>query len=163
MPLRLMPIRDIISVARVSANQRHVFGMSLRVNDIPDLIFCRVEYHSNRLVSRVKKAKPRNSTLPMETDLLNFIGQCRQLANRRGEARRSQYMTEICAALGLDPNDLPDFTTLYKSFDRLEMWIWRALLRVSAQQHPQSGRRCTRQHVLRPPLSLIILPPAVRK
>ncbi len=48
-------------------------------------------------------------------------------------------MTEICDALGLDPDDLPDFTTVYKSFDRLEMWVWRALLRVSAQQHPQSG------------------------
>ena len=48
-------------------------------------------------------------------------------------------MTEICDALGLNPDDLPNFTTLYKSFDRLEMWVWRALLRVSAQQHPQSG------------------------
>jgi len=28
--------------------------------------------------------------------------------------------------------------TIYKSFDRLKMWVWRALLRVSAQQHPQS-------------------------
>ena len=28
---------------------------------------------------------------------------------------------------------------IYKSFDRLKMWVWRALLRVSAQQHPQSG------------------------
>jgi hypothetical protein len=48
-------------------------------------------------------------------------------------------MTEICDALGLNPGDLPEFTTMYKSFDRLEIWMWRALLRVSAQQHPQSG------------------------
>ena len=54
----------------------------------------------------------------------------------RETPNRLQYMTEICDALGLDPDDLPDFTTLYKSFDRLEMWVWRVLLRVSAQQHP---------------------------
>ncbi|MFD2373806.1 IS5 family transposase [Haloarchaeobius iranensis] len=57
----------------------------------------------------------------------------------RETPNRLQYMTEICDGLGLDPDDMPDFTTLYKSFDRLEMWVWRALLRVSAQQHPQSG------------------------
>ncbi len=51
---------------------------------------------------------------------------------------RLRYMTEICDALGIDPDDLPDYSTIYKSFDRLEMWVWRALLRVSAQQHPQS-------------------------
>jgi IS5 family transposase len=57
----------------------------------------------------------------------------------RETPNRLKYMSEICDALGLDPDDLPEFTTLYKSFDRLEMWVWRALLRVSAQQHPQSG------------------------
>jgi len=45
-------------------------------------------------------------------------------------------MTEICDVLGLNPDDLPDYTTIYKSFDRLEMWVQRALLRVSALQHP---------------------------
>lgn len=48
-------------------------------------------------------------------------------------------MTEVCEALGLDRDELPDYSTIYKSFDRLKMWVWRALLRVSAQQHPQSG------------------------
>ena len=57
----------------------------------------------------------------------------------RETPNRLECMTEICDALGLDPDDLPDFTTLYKSFDRLKIWVWRALLRVSAQQHPQSG------------------------
>jgi IS5 family transposase len=57
----------------------------------------------------------------------------------RETPNRLEYMTEICDVLGLDPDDLPDYTTIYKSFDRLEMWVWRALLRVSAQQHPQSG------------------------
>jgi IS5 family transposase len=31
-----------------------------------------------------------------------------------------EYMAEICDVLGLDPVDLPDFTTIYKSFNRLE-------------------------------------------
>ena len=57
----------------------------------------------------------------------------------RETPNRLEYMTEICDALGLNPGDLPEFTTIYKSFDRLEMWVWRALLRASAEQHPQSG------------------------
>jgi len=27
-----------------------------------------------------------------------------------------------------DPDDLPDYSTIYRSFDRLKMWVWRALL-----------------------------------
>jgi len=57
----------------------------------------------------------------------------------RDTPNRLTDMTEICDALGLVPDDLPDFTTLNKSFDRLEIWVWRALLRVSVQQHPRSG------------------------
>ena len=57
----------------------------------------------------------------------------------RETPNRLKYLTEIRDALDLDRDDLPDFTTIYKSFDRLKMWVWRALLRVSAQQHPQSG------------------------
>jgi hypothetical protein len=36
---------------------------------------------------------------------------------------RLEYMTEICDALSLDPDNLPDFTMIYKSFDQLEMWV----------------------------------------
>jgi len=57
----------------------------------------------------------------------------------REAPNRLKYMAEIRDALGLDRDDLPDYSTIYKSFDRLKMWVWRALLRVSAQQHPQSG------------------------
>ncbi|NLV08377.1 IS5 family transposase [Halomicrobium sp. HM KBTZ05] len=57
----------------------------------------------------------------------------------RETPNRLEYMAEIRDALNLDRDDLPDYTTIYKSFDRLEMWVWRALLRISAQQHPQSG------------------------
>ena len=49
-------------------------------------------------------------------------------------------MTALLEVLDLEEGDVPDFTTLNKSFDRFEMWVWRALLRASAQQHPQSGR-----------------------
>ena len=57
----------------------------------------------------------------------------------RETPNRLKYMAEIRDVLGLDRDDLPDYSTIYKSFDRLKMWVWRALLRVSAQQHPQSG------------------------
>jgi len=57
----------------------------------------------------------------------------------RETENRLKYMTEIREVLELDRDDLPDYTTIYKSFDRLKMWVWRALLRLSAQQHPQSG------------------------
>ena len=52
---------------------------------------------------------------------------------------RLALMPDICELLGLLPEALPDPTTFYYSFDRFEMWVWRALLRVSAQQHPNSG------------------------
>ncbi|EMA07272.1 IS5 family transposase [Haloarcula marismortui] len=57
----------------------------------------------------------------------------------RETPNRLKYMAEIRDVLSLDRDDLPDYSTIYKSFDRLKMWVWRALLRVSAQQHPQSG------------------------
>ena len=57
----------------------------------------------------------------------------------RETPNRLKYMTDIRDVLGLGRDDLPDHSTIYKSFDRLKMWVWRALLRVSAQQHPQSG------------------------
>ncbi|AXR76280.1 IS5 family transposase [Natrarchaeobaculum sulfurireducens] len=57
----------------------------------------------------------------------------------RETANRLKYMAEIREVVELDRDDLPDYTTIYKSFDRLKMWVWRALLRLSAQQHPQSG------------------------
>jgi len=57
----------------------------------------------------------------------------------RETPNRLKYIAEMRDILDLDQADLPDYTTIYKSFDQLKMWVWRALLRVSAQQHPQSG------------------------
>ena len=57
----------------------------------------------------------------------------------RETENRLEYMSEIRDVLELEKGEVPDYTTLNKSFDRFVMWVWRALLRVSAQQHPQSG------------------------
>jgi hypothetical protein len=48
----------------------------------------------------------------------------------RETPNRLKYITEVRNVLGLDRDDLSDYSTIYKSFDRLKMWVWRALLRV---------------------------------
>ena len=48
-------------------------------------------------------------------------------------------MSGVRDVLDLDRDDLPDYSTIYKLFDRPKMGVWWALLRVSVQQHPQSG------------------------
>ena len=48
-------------------------------------------------------------------------------------------MPEICDRLGLHPDAMPHPITFYHSLDRYAMYIWRALLRVSAQQLRQSS------------------------
>ena len=57
----------------------------------------------------------------------------------RETENRLQCFSELRKILNLDPADVPDYSTIYKAFDRLEMRVWRVLLRVSAEQHPQSG------------------------
>jgi len=52
---------------------------------------------------------------------------------------RMSLMPAVCDRLGVHPDAPPDPTTFYHSFDRYAMYIWRALLRISAQQHPHSG------------------------
>ena len=47
---------------------------------------------------------------------------------------RLEYMAKIRDVLELDQDDLPDYSTIYKSFDRLKMWVWRALLRVPCER-----------------------------
>src|SRR6056297_3044726 len=48
-------------------------------------------------------------------------------------------MPQILAEIGLEKDDLPDHSTLVKAFDRIEMAVWRVLLRLSAQLHDSSG------------------------
>jgi IS5 family transposase len=52
---------------------------------------------------------------------------------------RLSLMPAVCELLGLHPDALPDPTTFYHSLDRYAMYVWRALLRASAQQLRQSG------------------------
>ena len=57
----------------------------------------------------------------------------------REVVNRIQYNAEVCDVLGIDSENVPEFTTIYRSFDRYVMRVWRALLRASAQQMPRSG------------------------
>ncbi len=52
---------------------------------------------------------------------------------------RISLMPSVCDRLGFLPDAPPDPTTFYHSFGRYAIHIWRALLRISAQQHPQFG------------------------
>lgn len=47
-------------------------------------------------------------------------------------------MPNILWEIGLDTADLPAHSTLVKAFDRLQMVVWRVLLRYSAQLHEPS-------------------------
>ena len=86
-------------------------------------------------------------------DLLDFVRECKRLVKQalerlarwvrvvihcyriedehsyRKTENRLEYLTEIREVLDLDRGDVPEYTTIYKSFDRLKMWVWRALLR----------------------------------
>jgi len=79
----------------------------------------------------------------------------------RETPNRLKYMAEIRDALGLDPDDLPDYSTIYKSFDRLKMWVWGAAARFRAAA-PAVRTRCARQHVLRLATCVIVLSSAGR-
>jgi hypothetical protein len=50
----------------------------------------------------------------------------------RETPNRLKYMAEIRDALGLDRDDLPDYSTIYKSFDRLKVGVAGAAARFSA-------------------------------
>jgi IS5 family transposase len=52
---------------------------------------------------------------------------------------RLSLMPEVCDRLDLHPDAVADPTAFYHSLERYAMYVWRALLRISAQQHPQSG------------------------
>jgi hypothetical protein len=52
---------------------------------------------------------------------------------------RVTLMSAVCDHLGVHSDAPLDPTTFSHSFDRCAMYVWRALLRISAQQHPHSG------------------------
>ena len=57
----------------------------------------------------------------------------------RETENRLRCFSELRETLELDLNDVPDYSTIYKSFDRFNMTVWWALLRRNAEQLPQSG------------------------
>ena len=48
-------------------------------------------------------------------------------------------MPQILAEIGLGADDLPHHSTLVKAFERLQMEVWRVLLRLSAQLNDTSS------------------------
>jgi len=83
--------------------------------------------------------KPDSGGLARET---HIVAHCIRKEESHSYAElvdRLGLMPEICNRLGIHPDALPDPTTFYHSLNRYAMYIWRALLRISAQQLPQSG------------------------
>jgi len=83
--------------------------------------------------------KPESGGLPREA---HIVAHCIRKEEDHTFAElvdRLGLMPEVCERLGIHSEALPDPTTFYHSLDRYAMYIWRALLRVSAQQLRQSG------------------------
>ncbi|SMO90017.1 transposase [Halorubrum cibi] len=83
--------------------------------------------------------KPESGGLPREA---HIVAHCirKEVGHTFTElVDRLGLMPEVCDRLGIHPEALPDPTTFYHSLNRYAMYIWRALLRVSAQQLHQSG------------------------
>ena len=49
-------------------------------------------------------------------------------------------MPQILAEIGLEKADLPHHSTLVKAFERIQIAVWRVLLRLSSQLHELSGQ-----------------------
>lgn len=75
---------------------------------------------------------------------------------------RLVYMAEIRDILGLDQDNLPDYSTNYKSLTDWNVDRAGIVVHFSAATSAV-WPRSTRQHVLRPLISLIVLPPTVRQ
>ena len=58
----------------------------------------------------------------------------------RETTNRLAWYRDLREILELELDNVPDYSTTYKTFNRFKMWVWRALLRVSAQRDPQFGR-----------------------
>jgi IS5 family transposase len=77
--------------------------------------------------------------LPRETHIVAYCIRKEEGHTHTELVDRLSLMPEVCEALGLHSDALPDPSTFCHSFDRYAMYIWRALLRASAQQLRQSG------------------------
>ena len=83
--------------------------------------------------------RPASGGLPRETHIVAHCLRKEEGYTFREVVDRLGLMPELCELLELHPDALPDPTTFYHSLDRYAMYVWRALLRVSAQQLRQSG------------------------
>ncbi|AUX09837.1 transposase [Halalkaliarchaeum desulfuricum] len=83
--------------------------------------------------------KPESGGLPREAHIVAHCIRKEEGHTFTELVDRIGLMPEVCDRLGIHPEALPDPTTFYHSVDRYAMYVWRALLRVSAQQLRQSG------------------------
>jgi len=86
-----------------------------------------------------RAGKPESGGLPRETHIVVHCIRKEEGHTFAEIIDRLSLMPEVCDRLGLNPAAMPHPTTFYHSLDRYEMYVWRALLRVSAQQLRQSG------------------------
>jgi len=86
-----------------------------------------------------RAGKPESGGLPREAHIVAHCIRKEEGHTYEELIDRLSLMPEVCEALGLNPDALPKPSTFCHSFDRFKMYIWRALLRASAQQLPQSG------------------------
>ena len=86
-----------------------------------------------------RAGKPESGGLPREAHIVAHCIRKEEDYTFTELIDRLGLMPDVCDLLGINPDALPDPTTFYHSLNRYAMYIWRALLRVSAQQLPQSG------------------------
>lgn len=83
--------------------------------------------------------KPESGGLPRETHIVAHCIRKEEGHTFTELVDRLGLMPAVCDLLGIHPDALPDPTTFYYSLDRYAMYVWRALLRASAQQLRHSG------------------------
>ena len=81
-----------------------------------------------------RAGKPDSGGLPRETHIVAHCLRKEEDYTFTELIDRLALMPAVCDLLGLHPDALPDPTTFYQSLDRYAMYVWRALLRASAQQ-----------------------------
>jgi len=84
--------------------------------------------------------KPESGGLPREAHIVAHCIRKEEGHTFTELVDRLGLMPKLCELLGLHQDALPDPTTFYHSLDRYAMYVWRALLRASAQQLRQSGQ-----------------------
>ena len=78
--------------------------------------------------------KPESGGLPREAHIVAHCIRKEEAHTFTELVDRLGLVPEVCDRIGIHPEALPDPTTFYHSLDRYAMYVWRALLRVSAQQ-----------------------------